>query len=406
MMDERMHLRKVAMIALPGLMAWTIEQPAAVEGEADDELRNAWVELDDPPKMPTGTNLVAVPGVNLWLESGGSLSAVVEFGGPGTWLVGTGEPDDGTGFDGDYYLDTESMEWWGPKGDEEEESWEDTGPTALPDPGEGTWIISAGIPPDYEGEPGDYWFDRYNHKWWGPKGAESWDGTGPTALPDPDETVVISEANVGSLAAVLEGEEYSDYGLVSSLSVSATTAGTHTSDWIDIGPIPAGSGFVIGGGSSGGGASSQMFAIAYGTRPTGDDASGELTAYLDLGDEDENEVATVDLLRSTMMYTPNYRVLSGSRNPKATDGVNGDYWLNTNYMTCWGPKSGTSWPYIGYSFPPQPDSSVDKADVGTNNQALSWGSIITKCRLRMEVADATNCSCAVILADIGLRRFY
>jgi hypothetical protein len=98
-----------------------------------------------------------------------------------TWHSGTGAPSTSLGDEGDYYmdLDPDTPEWYGPKGEEDEEGDGDwPGPTALKDPGPGDWLHVAGEPDD-DGIDGDYYLDTTDMAWWGPKADGSWVGTGP-----------------------------------------------------------------------------------------------------------------------------------------------------------------------------------------------------------------------------------
>ena len=40
-------------------------------------------------------------------------------------------------------------------------------------------------------------------------------------------------------------------------------------------------------------------------------------------------------------------VLNGSSDPTSNDGAEGDFWINTNANTIWGPKTATGWPSTG-----------------------------------------------------------
>lgn len=95
-----------------------------------------------------------------------------------TWHNGTSAPSATTGDEGDYFLDTAAREWYGPKGAEDEETGEGSwpGPFALPT---GTWSNGTGDPADGTGSNGDYYLDTAARAWWGPKAGGTWTDTGP-----------------------------------------------------------------------------------------------------------------------------------------------------------------------------------------------------------------------------------
>lgn len=102
---------------------------------------------------------------------------------PPTWQSGSGVPDPGLGDEGDYYMDTdaEPPEWYGPKGVEDESGDGDWGAaTPLPEAEDGDWLSGGGDPDDIDdGDDGDYWLDTDTMAWWGPKADGSWSDTGP-----------------------------------------------------------------------------------------------------------------------------------------------------------------------------------------------------------------------------------
>jgi hypothetical protein len=55
-------------------------------------------------------------------------------------------------------------------------------------------------------------------------------------------------------------------------------------------------------------------------------------------------------------------ILNGTSNPLSTDGLNGDFWLNTTTSVLFGPKSGGVWPSTGLSLVPiQPTQLLNGA---------------------------------------------
>ena len=121
-----------------------------------------------------------------------------------TWYSGAGAPSDATGVDGDFYLNTSTSAYYGPKAGG---TWAGTGPTSLVGPAGAdgadgadgapgadgaagadgrTWYSGAGAPSDGTGVNGDFYLDTTNDAYYGPKAAGSWSGTGPTSLIGPE----------------------------------------------------------------------------------------------------------------------------------------------------------------------------------------------------------------------------
>lgn len=94
------------------------------------------------------------------------------------WINGSGAPGITTGDEDDFYLDTTNFEWYGPKGEENDDgegNW--PGPYALPDPGSyGVWLTGTKAPTITDGDVEDYWLDTAHHIYYGPKGATWPDG--------------------------------------------------------------------------------------------------------------------------------------------------------------------------------------------------------------------------------------
>lgn len=90
--------------------------------------------------------------------------------------AGEGEPDSETGDLGDFYLDQETGELYGPK---DEDGWGDPGIVLMGEDGadgeDGSQIYSGeGAPDEDLGEEGDYYLDRDNHDLYGPKTSSGW----------------------------------------------------------------------------------------------------------------------------------------------------------------------------------------------------------------------------------------
>lgn len=107
------------------------------------------------------------------------------------WINRTTPPNPDTGDEGDYALDTEALQWYGPKGEEDEDPESETygegewpGPFDLPTVGEpNAWIVGAGEPDnETDGDDGDYYLDTSNHAYYGPKAGGLWDDTGPVFI--------------------------------------------------------------------------------------------------------------------------------------------------------------------------------------------------------------------------------
>ncbi|MBZ4189859.1 OmpA family protein [Niabella beijingensis] len=90
-------------------------------------------------------------------------------------LLGSGAPGPGRGAPGDFYLDTENQDLYGPKG---EKDWGEpvsligaTGPKGTP----GSVIINGtGVPGASDGRDGDYYLDKEQALLYGPKTAGGW----------------------------------------------------------------------------------------------------------------------------------------------------------------------------------------------------------------------------------------
>ena len=286
-----------------GFRAWPLDLPDGLSGTDADEDLSDWMDLDPP--YPVGVGIFSLPSMSLHLAAGGSLTGAVECWGPGIYLTGAGAPAAGVGVDGDYYLNVTDMEYWGPKGDHTKGSWVSTGPTALPTPqGDHTWLFGAAAPSDGTGEDGDYWFDQKNHAWYGPKADGSWASTGPHALPAPGDAL-ISEADLLTLSSeTIPPQEFTDYGLFTDTYAWSPAGGTGAfySAWIPCGPIPAGSGFLIG--SNGlygpmGGTSLSSSASDFGAA-----ASIACEGSIELGDAGGAVVASIPTEHHVMSYTP------------------------------------------------------------------------------------------------------
>lgn len=128
---------------------------------------------------PSGMRSWPMPVEDLDEEDGGTFYRPA----PPNWHNGSGAPGTKLGDEGDHYLDTskDPPEWYGPKGEEDEDGNGDWGsPNPLPDAGDGTWIKGTGDPDnENDGDDGDYYLDTSAHCWWGPKAAGVWTDTGP-----------------------------------------------------------------------------------------------------------------------------------------------------------------------------------------------------------------------------------
>jgi hypothetical protein len=401
--DKGPH-RRVTFAPLTAMYQWAITLPAAVEGHDAEIKHSAFVAWPNP--KPIGEGVFSVPGVQLWLDSGGTLVGSVEFWGEGGYLLGAGAPDDSVGIDGNYYLNTDDMEYWGPKGETTEETWDDTGPTALPEPDGGNeWILGSGSP--HDGADGDYWFDKHASAWYGPKADGTWDDTGPHTLPDPGETL-ISETDLQTLSATLPPLQFADYGLVGDdISADTTAIETVYSDWVDIGVIPAGSGILMNGGLAGNVGARINMTPADGIK----DGAGSASVSLELGDADEGIVATLDLLSANASFDTGQVWLSGTTVPAAGLGNIGDFYTRTTTGFWYGPKTISGWgtakdPWVN---PPPANNytcSVGKSDLAKNGQLISWGDDVAKVRVKLVVSAATNCDIGGTVGNLGLRRFY
>lgn len=93
------------------------------------------------------------------------------------WINGTGAPDPTTGDEHDFYLDTDAIQWYGPKGPEDPDTHEGNwpGPFDLPNPGTfGEWLLGTRPPTVDDGSNYDYWLDTVHHVYYGPKALGVW----------------------------------------------------------------------------------------------------------------------------------------------------------------------------------------------------------------------------------------
>jgi hypothetical protein len=239
------HPRRIFYAPRGGIDTWPLDAlPAGKSGTGLETKYTSY--LDIPKPYPVGAGIFSVPAARLSLEAGGALTACCEFSGPGVWLTGAGAPDDGTGFDGDYYLDLLSGSSYGPK---DNATWSGTGPNLIADPGSGTWLTGATAPDDATGADGDYYFNTVAFQWYGPKAAGTWSGTGPHDLTAPDDAE-ISAPSVAILASVFGFTDYAIPGGTASADDYDET-GTYYSAWVDLSvPIPDGAAGLLVGGSA------------------------------------------------------------------------------------------------------------------------------------------------------------
>ena len=104
------------------------------------------------------------------------ISATPGAGGT-TWYTGAGAPADGTGINGDFYIDTTGPSYYGPKAGG---TWGGTGPNSFG--GGTTWLTGAGAPADGTGSNGNFYIDTTTNLYYGPKTAGTWSGTGPNPI--------------------------------------------------------------------------------------------------------------------------------------------------------------------------------------------------------------------------------
>lgn len=146
-----------------------------------------------------------------------------------TWLNGSGAPSDGSGANGDFYLDTAASAWYGPKA---AGTWSGTGPHSMvgaagadgADGADGangadgrTWLSGSGAPSDGSGENGDFYLDTAASAWYGPKAAGTWSGTGPHSMvgaagaDGTDGADGVGVPAAGTTGQVLKKKSNSDY---------------------------------------------------------------------------------------------------------------------------------------------------------------------------------------------------
>ena len=267
-----------------------------------------------------------------------------------TILSGGGEPDDDDGVDGDFYLDTASWEIYGPKDDDR---WD--GPTSLiGDGGDGgaaanTIHNGAGAPSDTDGADGDFYIDTDGWEIYGPKEAGAWTdptpmtgngNNGADGVDGADGNTVWNGAdnpNTDEPAAAQDGDFYLDID-----------------DWLIYGPRDAGD---WGPGASLVGQAANT--ILHGTGAPGDELGADGDFYIDTtgwdiygpkattwpaGEPLGGGVGGADGADGAVGLDGK-TVLSGSGVPdNGADGADGDFYIDTDTWNIFGPKTLGVWP--------------------------------------------------------------
>jgi hypothetical protein len=167
---------------------------------------------------------------------------------PNAFTYSSHAPGPKDGNENDIWTDTTNHGWYGPKGKENgdgEGSW--PGPHQLP---YGNWIDGYGVPSKQTGANGDYYLDKTNNKYYGPKTSAGWGS--PTLIYDSwvqistglpptgiwyypgsilrcDETAkvefMIADSNKVSLINDLE---------IAKIVVNATASNATCADWVHV----------------------------------------------------------------------------------------------------------------------------------------------------------------------------
>lgn len=268
-------------------------------------------------------------------------------------LSGTTSPTT-EGSDGEFFINTTTLQFWGPKGDVTPNSWNGTGPLEMQGPQgdagpSGRTIWSGASDPVSEGADGDFYINTTADTIWGPKGTptpNSWVGTGPTNLKgDPGvngKSVLHGTSSPGA-----------GVGVTGDFYINTTTNqlwGPKGVDWVGTGPVD-----MIG---TDGLAGSQIYkgtvagdppAAALGLTgdyfiDPGDGGANPMQIWgPKLNDNDWSGVTPADLTGPTGPTgdtgPAGSKIHQGASAPVDGTGVTGDYWLDTSDpVTIYGPK--------------------------------------------------------------------
>lgn len=268
---------------------------------------------------------------------------------------GTGAPGTGLGTNGDYYLDKNTAQLYGPK---TASGWGSptslmgaTGATGAAGANGSTTLSGNGTPSNSLGANGDYYLDKTNYLLYGPKTSSGWgipillrgaDGAqGPTGAAGKDGSIIYSGNGTPSNAIGVNGDYYLD----------KTTANLYgpktTSGW--------GSALGLKGTNGTNGTNGSTTLSGTGAPSTGIGAIGDY--YLDkasyqlYGPKDAGGWGVPILLRGAAgpqgpmgpAGADGTIIYSGNDAPDPSLGKIGDFYIAKNTMMMYGPKNTDGW---------------------------------------------------------------
>ena len=259
----------------------------------------------------------------------GIQGAASTVAGPSGTLVRSGSdaPANTLGNNGDWFIETTNNRLYGPKANNE---W----------PGEfvslvgpsGTLVRSGSDEPaDSLGNNGDWYIDSTSHVLYGPKASNTW--------PTPGTNLVGPQGQQGIQG---EGSATVTIGTTSlgstSTDVSVTNSGTSTEAVLNF-TIPRG-------GTGTDGTDGKTILNGSGTPSGGNDGDFWIDTntnklYGPKANDTWDTSSFVSLVGAD--GTDGKSVLNGSGVPQSTDGVDGDFWLETTNTRLYGPKSNGAW---------------------------------------------------------------
>ena len=258
------------------------------------------------------------------------------------------------GEDGEFYIRTDTLQFWGPKGDVTPNSWSGTGPLEMtgdtgPQGPSGRTIWSGTSDPSTEGVDGDFYIRTDTSQIWGPKGTPtpgSWAGTGPTELQGADgaDGLQVRHGTSSPTAGV---------GVTGDFYINTTTNqlwGPKGVDWTGTGPVDmegtdglAGSQIYKGTVAGDPPAAGLGLTGDYFLDPGDGGANPVLLWGPKLNDNDWTGVTPVDLSgpqgETGDVGPAGSTIHQGASAPVDGTGITGDYWLDTrDPVTIYGPK--------------------------------------------------------------------
>jgi integrin beta 8 len=269
-------------------------------------------------------------------KSGGAWSANVSLIGPtGTSILnGSGAPSNGTGSNGDFYINTAASTIYGPKTGG---AW---GSSTSLIGSSGTSILSgSGVPSNGTGSNGDFYINTAASTIYGPKTTGVWGSStsliGPTGSAGTNGYSILNGSGVPSSGTGANGDFYID--TASNALYGPKSGGVWGSSVSLIGPtgLAGTNGYSILNGSG---------VPANGTGSNGDfyiDTASNALYGPKAGGVWGSGTSLIGPTGSS--GTNGSTILSGSGVPSNGTGANGDFYINTAVSTIYGPKAGGVW---------------------------------------------------------------